>query len=148
MTTKQIRRMIVSKFGTITMFTHLAGMDYQNFMNFLRSAENIEEKVQQGREELKQLKESLRKTAVIINRLKIEPEDQNLLTPQHRAAIRQEIRKKYNTVKEFCEHEEFNDSSVNTIISGGTKKITPLAVKIMERLSIDIVSQLWCWKNP
>lgn len=139
MTTKQIRRMIVSKFGTITMFTHLAGMEYQNFMNFLRSAENIEEKVEQGKEELKQLKESLRKTAVIINRINVEPEDQNLLTAQHRAAIRQAIRKNYNTVKEFCEeNKEFNDSSVNTIIGGGTKKLTPLAVKIMERLSIDI----------
>ena len=139
MTTVQVRKMIITKFGSIKRFTVAAEMDYRKLVKFLDAAEKVENSRVEFDQTMQQQKGILRRIAIAVNRADEDFDAKYLLTDEKRNAIKSSIREFYGSVPKFCQyHPEFNQWSVYQIIKGHRKTINPTVRSLMETLSLEI----------
>jgi hypothetical protein len=126
MTTTILKTTIKEKFGSMTKFAKLIGMDRYELQKFFAAAEK---KMTPEREEkLKKLADQAEKTSN-----KATEED---MTDALRDRIREEINNRGGATA-FCEaNPEFNIFSVRQAYNGNRLKITPAVRKLMKKLKI------------
>lgn len=128
MKTTTVKKEIKKRFGSMTKFAILIGVDRYELQKFFAAAEKNMTPERQAR--LKQL-DALAKST------KDKPIATDL-TPEICDVIKREIENKYQGgIPEFCERHDFANTSVHQIIKGYRKTITPGIKKMLSILEIE-----------
>lgn len=123
MSSHEIKKEIIKKYGSIRRFCNITGLGYWSFVSITRG-DSVSEK-------------NLSKIKKLISD---NPDKKlaNELTPKIRGLIKSNIYSNYKNVKAFCIETGIGDSTVSLVINGVTIKITPSVEKICKTLKIDL----------
>lgn len=121
-TVKALKKLIKHKFGKITTFTSLIGMDHYAFtMLMSASTKNMTDERQ----------EEIQRLAKLVRTTKVEP-TKDELTLEIRKRMKQQIDERFGGIPGFCiDNPAFRPNSVWHIIEGRRKRIGPMVKKIL-----------------
>lgn len=127
MTTKQLKKKIKNKFGTLAKFAKLIGREPYDLQKFFAAADK-----KMTPERLAEMIELNAKVGIIKNN----PVSTDL-TPELRKKIKETIIEKHGGVTEFCDtHPDFSAFSVWQMINGRRKTISAAVKKLLNLLEI------------